>query len=138
MLIGCGLVLLVIRRCARSPSPGRLGCHSYLVGRVGDENFGHHLAREVMKDVDVSGITYDADLATGLTIILKCAEGQLRTTTSCPAYGNYCDTVLFSFFWGGGGRGGGGHAHFFFLPQLVTTAHAPWYARHSVPMHIAC
>ena len=54
-------------------------------GRVGDGDFGRVLVTKVMEDVDVTGIIFDPDIATGLCMIIKSDGGRQRTTTSCLA-----------------------------------------------------
>jgi fructokinase len=55
----------------------RLGAESAFVGKVGDEAFGHHLAR-VLRDegVDVSGMRYDQEARTGMAFIAKPDENS--------------------------------------------------------------
>lgn len=83
---GCNLLSLPGGKGANEAvAIGRLGCHSYLIGRVGHEDFGRVIVTKIMEDVDVTGIIFDPKIATGLCMIIKCNGGLLRTTTSCLA-----------------------------------------------------
>ena len=55
----------------------RLGAQSAFIGKVGDDDFGHHLVGILREDkVDVSGMRYDAEARTGMAFIAMPDENS--------------------------------------------------------------
>lgn len=64
---------------------GRLNCPTYLVGRVGNEDFGKEVVNAVKPVAITDGVTFDTGFPTGLCMILKADGGSVKTTTTCLA-----------------------------------------------------
>jgi fructokinase len=62
-------------------SVARLGGRCALVGRLGDDEFGHYLSRKLQKSgVDVSGITHTKEAKTGIVFVEIDASGERSFT----------------------------------------------------------
>jgi sugar/nucleoside kinase (ribokinase family) len=60
----------------------RLGLRVAIVGKVGDDEFGHFMLREMAaRGVDVTGVITDAKLKTGLSVILSRPGGDRAILT---------------------------------------------------------
>jgi len=62
---------------------GNLGTKCYLMGRVGNDDFGHTLLEELDQFVDTKGIAVVPDEGTGFAMIVTALDTRQKTNTIC-------------------------------------------------------
>jgi ribokinase len=65
---------------------GRLGVPVWMIGRVGEDDFGRIMMTRLSADANVDAITFDENgLNTGVAMIIKAGDTGDKTTTTCMA-----------------------------------------------------
>lgn len=64
---------------------GRLDVPTYLIGRVGMDDFGRVMMSALSEDTNVDGVSFDHDETTGVAMVIKAADTKLKTTSTCLA-----------------------------------------------------
>ena len=77
---------------------GRLGVPVWMIGRVGEDDFGRIMMTRLSADANVDGISFDEDgLNTGVAMIIKAGDTGDKTTTTCMAANTKVDRRELSY-----------------------------------------
>mmetsp|Transcript_7081 Transcript_7081/g.18163 ORF Transcript_7081/g.18163 Transcript_7081/m.18163 type:complete len:1087 (+) Transcript_7081:3-3263(+) len=74
---------------------GRLGSPVYIVGRVGNDDFGRTLTKQLSECMDICDVAVDSDVSTGFALIVTAKDTLQKTNTICKgANASLCDHDL--------------------------------------------